>query len=77
MVNVEFQNEELIAPRHGMRQSTSSALNSMVIKFGLAKTSEGANRVLLIIAILCFVAAGFLVFSTINGNKVEPPSVIG
>lgn len=59
-MSVEFHEEEtLVAPRP--QQKKLSLFNRIVMKLGFAKDEAGAQRVLLVISLLCFGAA-LLVF---------------
>jgi len=41
-------------------QNQSSAMIRLVMNMGLAKNEESANKVLLIIAVVCFILTGFV-----------------
>lgn len=70
MENVQF-NE----PEYGARvsaQKQASGLSRLVMKAGLAKDDAGAQRVLLIIAILAVVATAIILW-TVMAPAAPPP----
>lgn len=57
-MNVQFEDQQNIRYASGPK-----GLAGFVIKSGLAKDAKGAQVVLLIIAVLAFIIAGFFIFT--------------
>ena len=71
MGKVEFLEENEFKSDLENRSRKYKGLIGLVIKLGLAKDESGANKVLIIVAILAFVLT---VFVLINSNPQGPPA---
>jgi hypothetical protein len=67
--NIEFEEETGGVTRPIPQSNKSSFMERLVFKTGFAKTQQGAQYVLLIIAIVCLLLAGIALFA---GGVVHP-----
>ena len=71
MTEVEFiPDNNSIPPIQYTNRENIPYLNSLIIKTGLVKTSQGANIVLIIMTIFFVILAVVITVSTIRGNSV-------
>jgi len=78
MTDVEFNEPNYATRASGIPAAGgSSAFSRLVIKTGLAKDEKGAQRVLLIIAILAIVIAAFVFFGGHKSAPEVPPPAVG
>ncbi len=70
---VRFEEEQPFT-RPSLNKEKKSFLVSLVIKLHLAKDNSGAQKVLLVVAIIAIVAAVWLFFSTFL-SPVTPPKI--
>lgn len=70
MADLQFNEGQDIYSSRALPQP--SFLTGLVLKTGLAQTEQGAQRILLGIAIICAVAALYVAFS--GGGTERPPS---
>jgi hypothetical protein len=60
---VEFEEEKNFSSAYNKAASKSnSSLASWIVKNGWAKDEKGANTVMIVITIICFALAAFLIF---------------
>jgi len=66
-MNVEFEDPSYTASKKTFKKGVS--FSQLVVSMGLAKDEKGAQTVLVVIAVLCFIVAGALYF------LAQPPEV--
>jgi hypothetical protein len=77
-MSVEFDsdqhNRSILYAKLLQPSDTTPSLINWLTKKGIAKTPEGANRILIIVMILSFALTGFTVFKNVssNSNRLTP-----
>lgn len=57
---------------YAMNQKTPSGIPGLVVRLGLAKDEEGAQKVLLVIFVVCVVATIAIFYSTTEAPSLVP-----
>lgn len=76
MSDVEFNGEQRASQLYNQLQTgaTTPKIVGWVISSGIAKTEEGANKILLVIALIAIIATGYILYSTYGGKASAGPT---
>ena len=71
-MSVEFEEEKYAPVRSRTVQKRRSILMRLVIGLGLAKTEKGANKILIIVAVVAFLLTAFVLYSSVFKTNTKP-----